>query len=1022
MGFASRKKFIDTFLPSGRLVNADGSWHARSMSRNLARLTYEKCFGGDIFDTTWVWFYAERDLEPIDPHRKKDIEEMMRVEGPKALLPSLTDLFPRHRWRGHGEVLREVSVLLTTHGLGVEAIKLWVLSLGAGLTPEREQRAPQQQEPIADGYASEDENVQKESSSSVGVVVASSSLTLDWVEVNKKAKVDVVAWIRKPSTPGTSLILTIVSKPLSSLMDEYLSFSGNAWTSRNDIDSAAGKPRKYRIVEVGKNNMENQFARKALRLLLDPSTWEALPPAHYTLTSRSLAFRALMRAISSVYMLLKLPNEQMPISLFQILDDPLLAPVLVGKPQCMRDEYADEHIKHFCNVGEGVVDEDPAENEDADIDAEGLNSIESLCTLGAVAEIAHPQSTRSETGHAFWQREAKARGMQTVAEAHPYISATWVLHRQRVAERDCRKKEAKSVAPKKKGRPVKTKTATKKKRNQQRPPGRRRRQRKRQSQRAHGASRVIRHGGWGAYRLYIKKVASTRKGMWGGHVFEGIGEMYRQFQHNEPEEFRLMQQQGRAATIARATGATASQAPSAPSALVASSPSASASTLVAVGSPAHVDHPSDLAVALALQAAEALPPTSGKRLLRKVCLGVAATCRSDMQARENDFAAWQASQPSFGLPGDSSIGGPQTGRVVPSPVSRDLYHSGWSWAPPACNLAEHVLSSSEVQVKPQVDTRTARQTMVSMHSELRKAWAARHVAIEHHKLPPLATHNSKLADSKCRRAGVCFCKKEDVLLFRNVFHSLIRRLCKKDKQNPFKLMFETGHAVIQVQWWVAPADLKSDAFVHEDWLYLGYINQHSWAIGLSSLYLDSDVANRRAAQAEGNVALRIAPGGLVELEESADHDIWNIVEMSCFPAALVASFPDYLDHAASFRVFQIVEGSRQLIEMLPAEVEVKATQDEHLLFWPGFTEAKALLAARAKSSRRRAGGLAAAAVPPDDGDIVANALLDDVGDADPAEDEELPWVDMMEAAAAAAAGDSGEEHDEGDLEGEAGGG
>jgi len=205
-------------------------------------------------------------------------------------------------------------------------------------------------------------------------------------------------------------------------------------------------------------------------------------------------------------------------------------------------------------------------------------------------------------------------------------------------------------------------------------------------------------------------------------------------------------------------------------------------------------------------------------------------------------------------------------------------------------------------------------------------------------------------------------------------------------------------------------------------LYLGYINQHSWAIGLSSLYLDSDVANRRAAQAEGNVALRIAPGGLVELEESADHDIWNIVEMSCFPAALVASFPDYLDHAASFRVFQIVEGSRQLLQMLPAEVEVKATQDEHLLFWPGFTEAKALLAARAKSSRRRAGGLAAAAVPPDDGDIVANALLDDVGDADPAEDEELPWVDMMEAAAAAAAGDSGEEHDEGDLEGEAGGG
>ena len=54
--------------------------------------------------------------------------------------------------------------------------------------------------------------------------------------------------------------------------------------------------------------------------------------------------------------------------------------------------------------------------------------------LLCIADMARTQSTRSENGHAFWQREARLRSVQTACADYDDVSAVVYLHQCRLAE------------------------------------------------------------------------------------------------------------------------------------------------------------------------------------------------------------------------------------------------------------------------------------------------------------------------------------------------------------------------------------------------------------------------------------------------------------------------------------------------------------------------------------------------------------------------------------------------------------
>jgi hypothetical protein len=233
----------------------------------------------------------------------------------------------------------------------------------------------------------------------------------DWPEFNRRMKMDCNKWAR--TNPASRLlILAIVDMPIYLIMQSMLHRSGEAFDLRNDSLGAAGQGRMYRILEAHKNVCECDASWRLLRLLRDADPWETLPLSERTLANRSLAFRTLAREVAGIFMLLAVPHVGMPFSVFSLLEDRSAAAGLLSSPKCMRDDFSN-----------GLLDAYPGDE---------LGGPESLAVLASIGEIARTDTANIECGHSFWQREARARSLQTKVATHSAVSATFLMHTQRL--------------------------------------------------------------------------------------------------------------------------------------------------------------------------------------------------------------------------------------------------------------------------------------------------------------------------------------------------------------------------------------------------------------------------------------------------------------------------------------------------------------------------------------------------------------------------------------------------------------
>ncbi len=69
-----------------------------------------------------------------------------------------------------------------------------------------------------------------------------------------------------------------------------------------------------------------------------------------------------------------------------------------------------------------------------------LSSPKSLACLAAIAESGKCDTANVECIHSYWQREARARGLQTISDSVVAISSTVMLHTTRGAETEFRYK------------------------------------------------------------------------------------------------------------------------------------------------------------------------------------------------------------------------------------------------------------------------------------------------------------------------------------------------------------------------------------------------------------------------------------------------------------------------------------------------------------------------------------------------------------------------------------------------------
>ena len=876
--FAFKKAFLDLVLPSGDLVNADTQcWRSGGMARTMTRYMFDQYFNGDIRDTHHVWHHVA-----VDGPSDEQICDGFLKEAAFALLPAMLDHFPRHRWTGAGKVICSAALFAGTHGLLHSVVPQWLdgRRSARGAAAAAEPAAPAV---VSDGYVSEpDDNPVVAEFGDSGVSKPTEETWSDW---NSRMKVDAVQWAL--SNPAAALhVLAVVVQPLSRLIEDFLFLAGERWDTINDWRTTNGEGRRFRVLEAHRVRHERQCAAHALSLLQRHDQWGSFPVECMTLATRGLAFRSLARTIAGVQLLLVSPRQGFPCALFGLLEDPGLAQQFALSPVCMRDDFSNDHIAKY---------------------GDALGGKESLFVLACIADSVRLDTSRIETGHSYWQREARLKGFQTVADSLPSISATWVLHKQRIFEA-CGKKSVPAQRPGSKPHIGKVQRKSKK-------PKRVR------GWRGVKDITVFRHGGGGAWRAFCSQHAA--KGAFGGSVFRGLAARYKALVGTPA--FQQLLAVGQAAT--RARGTTASGNPFKPAGglgavcLVDAAPQAQFAAIV----PFAGKHDVPAMVIMALAIAGTQSTNLGKQTLRKVCLKIARNCRQRESAIEDALLTWSGDRAeigSAGFQGNSCFG-------IPLPTYQGLHKV--ECPAPAIAAAKHVLTAAGDPVTQEYpDLIGGGSSMYSLHSKLRLAWEAQHRVCKHDQLPALdGIKPSPLSASPCRLLGVCLCERPDLKAFRVAFIAVLKTLFKKDPGNMFKQLCEDGFGFLQLEWFAVDADIAHDPPSQTDWVHISYVNQQSWAVAVMRAVPDPDLDNRRIARACGHVALRIAP--LPTIEQETDP----------FTIAGVDTVPHFFLNADMSRscrcsLYELFESSREVLAFVPGEIEVRCRSEKPIGFWPGL--------------------------------------------------------------------------------------
>ena len=382
------------------------------------RFLYEYLFHGDIADGDKIEFYTFN-----DSLTDSDIQNIYRNYAPHALLRRMLRHFPRHQWVGGQDVIRMGSLVASTHNLGQRVVSKWLATRENAAEP-----APADTAHIPhEGYASEDDVAHPQGAvheQEDQIVLApdgplSKSLAeasdVQWTAFNNKMRGDCKKYFDADPRSELAIMLTM-GEAMDKLLRKRIFMSGEQWHKANDMASAQGMPRTFKLIERASNAVEFVVGRKTLTLLHDANAWHALHETDWTLHNRSLAFRLCSRQAAGLMNNLVTPHRSCPDAFFydMLSGDADAIHARQQRPPCERDDYTNDHIQAY-------IDD--------------LAGEESVAVATLVVDEACVATVRSECGHSFWQREARLRSVQTKVDSFHSTNATHILHAQRQIER-----------------------------------------------------------------------------------------------------------------------------------------------------------------------------------------------------------------------------------------------------------------------------------------------------------------------------------------------------------------------------------------------------------------------------------------------------------------------------------------------------------------------------------------------------------------------------------------------------------
>ena len=368
--YEHREAVLDLCLP---LYSAEGGgeWEGRLLRRQR-RLTYKRLYNGDIANPDAIEYYAD------ETETDAEIRKMFHKHAAKVLVPNLLKMFPRHRWTGSSPIIRDTTLLFSTHCIAVAVLPEW-----AGWTRTTNGKATS----ADDILVSEDECDGQAQDAMVHVhealPEAGPAQKKDYAAMHKVLKGDVRRFAL--SNPRDRLVvMAMCSQGISKMMRSLLHEASSSWEKENAAHAAAGRPKKYRITEAVRGVQDTKLAEFTIQLLTDPERWLAL--SGQTLKMRSLAYRLLVRACAACLVLITIPCRGHVMFLVLHGEHPVVK-------LCMVDDFSQEHMEEYAD--------------------DGIECDASLAVLEYIASTVRLDMSNIEVRHGHFQREVRKK------------SATW---------------------------------------------------------------------------------------------------------------------------------------------------------------------------------------------------------------------------------------------------------------------------------------------------------------------------------------------------------------------------------------------------------------------------------------------------------------------------------------------------------------------------------------------------------------------------------------------------------------------
>lgn len=477
------------------------------------RVVLETCAPGD-------WRDQNEFLYPIKPgESRNDVLRLLFKTFVPALFGHCPKLFPRHRWTGALDTLRDIGLPLNLNGLFVAAFEELLGTLAQKESGSALAQAPPANVGNGDGaqggarWASVP-FVEAEAGPDPAQAPTGPSGGATWAEQNRAHRGDARSWLgTKPASK--MLIMAATLRPLGRFMLAELEVGGAAFEAQ-EASKAVTAPRAAGVNAILANRKwplllaaRQESERTCMQDLVavhDRLVVGCLPPAAMTVETQRLICKLLSKEGACIYDYFITQSNQFPWKLFRLLDDPALAAEIEQSCESSRDEFSHAFIVRFQGR---------------------LVSEEALMHLSLIVLVARTSTLNIECRHAQIRRYVKTASVHVQKPDLAWISAKFLLRKMALREKSFRLPSGSTTKP-----------------------GNEKQKRGKRGQKKGESSvgkRTRRRGGGGAYRAFI----SAKCKAVGKAVFRELAAEYNALPEDDKKPY---QQTGALATILHQQG------------------------------------------------------------------------------------------------------------------------------------------------------------------------------------------------------------------------------------------------------------------------------------------------------------------------------------------------------------------------------------------------------------------------------------------------------------------------------------